>query len=106
MSWDATATATVDGHEIELFDVNYTNNCNRMIREAGWPEWPHVGPIASPDLASKLVDVMAALTADRERFVAMNPENGWGSLTSLLDVLHGIWREAVKWPSATWTVTS
>lgn len=34
MSWDVTATVEVDGHELDIFDSNYTHNCNSMVNEA------------------------------------------------------------------------
>jgi hypothetical protein len=106
MSWDATATVTheVDGDEstFEVLAVNYTHNCNRMIREAGWPEfWPRES-LGSDEVAAKLGMVIDTMSAQRRRFEAMNPENKWGSYESLLAVLHEMRRAALQWPSAKW----
>lgn len=103
MSWDAFAFVMVDGHEVDLpVEFNYTHNTNRMIREAGWPEfWPE-GPIPAAEVEARLATVIDTMSGQRRRFEAMNPENGWGSYETLLPLLENMRSAAAEYPSATW----
>lgn len=102
MSWDVDVTVTVDGEAVVVFEANYTYNTNRMVRDAGWPEFPDVGPLSSDELGRKLASVLDAMGGNRRRFEAMNPGNGWGSYESLFDRLSQMRVAAVAHPTATW----
>ena len=106
MSWDIWAkTKDVDGNEHEVAEWNHTHNCNRMIREAGLTEWSAdwIKMADSRQIASRLGDVLAAFAADPARFRAMEPDNKWGTLESVTEVLSEIGAVAEKHPSATWS---
>lgn len=106
MSWDLDAHVVVDGNPIRVGDWNYTHNCNGMVRDAGVPDWLQWDDgISSPDLVAKLATAIAGLEAEPDRFRAMNPSNGWGDYDSLLETLKEIHAQAVKFPSARWSVS-
>jgi hypothetical protein len=107
MSWDASLTCDCCGHEVG--DWNYTHNTNRMIAAAreslghvdahdlgsthpimkaiGPPWYQVLNGMSGADGAWFLNEIVTALEDDPPRYRAMNPENGWGSYDSLLDVL-------------------
>jgi hypothetical protein len=121
VSWDAYLT---DDRGHTEGDWNYTHNCNRMIGDAmataGYPEvkqcagplGPAIGPawwdrldgLSGPEGAALLDHIIRALEAEPARFIAMNPDNGWGDYDSLVKVLCDM-RDAVpEWPT-TWSVS-
>ena len=92
---------------------NYTHNTNQMIRAASvgpaeLPEQPGVfaevilhkptmgtcwgdfegRPAREAGLFAR--DIIAELKRDPERYEAMNPKNGWGSMESLVDFLREV----------------
>ncbi len=105
MSWDIEGWVEVDGNRIPLCDRNYTNNCNNMIRAAGWADWSggFDGILSSAELLSRLEPARDALASEVARFDAMNPPNGWGSRSTLVDLFSEIILVAQKFPSAKWS---
>lgn len=101
MSWDVELEAVIDGHPVTLVEsVNYTHNCNGMIRDAGFAEWPYeIDGMLSDVFTRKLGSAIYNLKADPRRYQAMNPENGWGSYETLLPVLERILVEFDRFPS-------
>ena len=72
----------------EVFSANITHNLGGMAREAGeyaamWRPDEN-GMRTASDLIAPLEAGLAALEADPDRFMAMNPENGWGSYDGLV----------------------
>ena len=73
--------------------VNYTHNTNRMIREAGIPDWPynfldHIQDDGcAGDMIEPLCKAICNMLKDPEKYKEMNPANGWGNYKSLLTVL-------------------
>lgn len=104
MSWDVWLITEVDGHEIRVGDehINYTHNCNGMIRDAGFTEWPYaVEDWSAARLADELDSAIRNLEADPKRYRAMDPPNGWGSYDSLLPVLRKVRDQCRTYPSTT-----
>jgi hypothetical protein len=104
MSWDINLYVTVDGHTVELPEtwVNYTHNCNRMIRFAGLVEWPYeVAGWQADRLGRRLREVLVDMEANPATFRAMDPDNGWGSYDSLVPVLRKVAEMCERFPSAT-----
>lgn len=104
MSWDIWLETEVDGHKITLpgTSFNYTHNCNRMIRSAGFTEWPYsVDGWNAEELEPRLYAATVIMAADPETYRAMNPENGWGDYDSLMDQLGHVMDVCQKFPSAT-----
>ncbi len=114
MSWDVSLHAVVDGSDICIpgADWNHTHNCNKMIyavmrdlgitTEASW--WKQIHDRTAGESDKFMADVIAGLEAEPARFMAMNPENGWGSYDSLLQVLKEMRSYGLKFPSAKWDV--
>lgn len=104
MSWAVWLVTEVDDHEVSVDDrgLNYTHNCNGMIRDAGFDEWPYeVDGWKARDLAMVLERVITNLEADPKKYRAMNPENGWGDYDSMLDELRKVKDYCRIYPSAT-----
>lgn len=71
-----------------VFDANYTHNCNTMAEAAGlyeavWRPDEH-GYTTAADILPILRAGIARMKADPEKFIALNPENGWGSYETFL----------------------
>lgn len=121
MSWDATLVLDikVDGNDLHLVqgDWNYTHNCNEMIYDAlgverdqvkkhflvGYTWWDLLDGKGGEEGAELLTGIIEALEAEPEKYRAMNPENGWGSYDSLIEVLTEMRDTGRKWPSAKWS---
>jgi hypothetical protein len=103
VSWDVSLYVEVDGNRVSLPDTwfNYTHNTNKMIRKAGFDEWPYdVGGWSARKLAAKLEATLTALRADPSTYRAMNPSNGWGDYDSLLEMLEKVKEVCWRYPSA------
>lgn len=107
MSWDADLICHCCGGSGA--EWNYTHNTNGMIAAAresighadayelgsthpimkaiGPPWYEVLDGMSGAEGARYLGDIITALEADPKRYRAMNPENGWGSYDSLLEVL-------------------
>ena len=72
----------------DVFDANYTHNVTKMADAAGLygPVWrpDESGIKKAGDLIAPLRDGIAKMEADPQKFIAMNPENGWGSYETFL----------------------
>jgi hypothetical protein len=98
MSWDA---------DFDGSSWNYTHNTNGMIAAAyeavtgeqtercggplgkviGAAWWDRLDGMTGAQGAEYLGQIIEGLEADPARFREMNPENGWGSYDTLLEVL-------------------
>lgn len=104
MSWDIWLTTEVDGRTVTIEDAgdfNYTHNCNRMIRHAGFEEWPYqLDGMPAGDFCKRLDAVLVAFREDPDRYREMNPENGWGDFDSLHLLLTEVLDSFDPFPSA------
>lgn len=102
MSWDIWLITELDGHEIEVGEsFNYTHNCNGMIRDAGFEDWPYfVDGWGAKKLGVSLDKLISNLEKDPRKYRAMNPKNGWGDYDSLLLVLRQVKDQCRTYPSA------
>jgi hypothetical protein len=72
-----------------VFEANVTHNLNRMAEEAGiykhlWrPE--EIGITKAEQLIEPLRVGLALLESEPKRFIAFNPENGWGHYGGFVD---------------------
>lgn len=108
MSWDIWLAVEVDGHEVEVTpSVNYTHNCNHMIRAAGFEEWPYeLDGMHCGDFCRRLDVTLQRLRSDPDRLRAMNPPNGWGDYDRLVSVLSEVLDDFGRYPSATVRVSA
>jgi hypothetical protein len=112
MSWDVELIDDRDNNPTPLGEWNYTHNTNRMIAAAlesacdkvpdhwlvGPTWWDRLVGMSGPEGGAYLTRIANALAADPERFIAMNPENGWGSYDSLLPLLREMAASVPEWP--------
>ena len=108
MSWDIWLAVEVDGKDVEVVpSVNYTHNCNPMIRSAGFEEWPYkLDGMHCGDFCRRLDVTLQRLKADPGWFRTMNPPNGWGDYDSLVRVLGELLDAFDRYPSATVRVSA
>lgn len=109
MSLDVTLYLDVDAGGAEpkrcrLFEANYTHNCNRMADEAGiygyvWrPDENNVE--TASDLIEPLRSGIEKMKEYPEKFIALNPENGWGSYDTFLPWLERYLDACMEYPKA------
>lgn len=124
MSWDADYSAqTVDGPLINVGSWNYTHNTNGMINQAlglqpvGAPYntaravlfgdapswWRLLNGSTGREGQELLARILNAFVADPPRFLAMEPDNGWGSLESLTRVLGEMLAACTEYPVGVWS---
>jgi hypothetical protein len=109
MSLDIDLYFEVDtGTKIERFvvyDTNYTHNCANMAEEAGlydcvWRPEECEGITVAGDLIEPLRNGIKLMEDEPERFIALNPENGWGSYDTFLPWLRKYLVACVENPKA------
>lgn len=105
------------------YERNYTHNCNAMIRAASIHPFPHqeVSTFAEVILrapttgecwgdyndkpakeagafASRIAD---ELERDPEKYRPMQPENGWGSYDTVIELCRAVARACAEYPEGT-----
>ena len=93
-------------HTVTLWQANYTHNCNKMAEAAGiynhvWrpEELPEIKTAA--DLIEPLRAGILRMEADPQKFIALNPANGWGSYETFLPWLKRYLAACMEYPKAT-----
>jgi hypothetical protein len=81
--------------------LNVTYNLGTMLREAGFPAWRALIGAPASETGGMLRKVADTLKADRPRFEAMNPENGWGSYRWALEFVELFAEQCAAHPKAT-----
>lgn len=101
MSCDIWLEADLGGPErIRVTDGwNYTTNCGRMWRLAGADLAEFHDKPASECIPS-LRTAIADMEANPEKYLPLNPENGWGSLEGLIPALRELMAQFASAPSA------
>ena len=88
----------------QIFDSNITHNCNRMADAAGIYDclWraPENGFTHAGQLIEHLTKGIAAMKADPEKFIALEPENKWGTYRSFLPWLERLLEACEASPAA------
>lgn len=114
MSWDADL---IDDRGHYEGSWNYTHNTSHMIyavlEDAGYALgtrvswdgkeypaswWDRLNGMDGPEGAAYLDLIIKGLVADPHRFIAMNPENGWGDYDGLVKVLEEMRTAVPEWP--------
>lgn len=83
---------------------NITSNLARMWDAAGCPLRDFNGRPAY-ELLPRLQNALDNLQDDSDRFMAMEPENGWGTYAQCVDYLRGILAACARDPFATVSVS-
>lgn len=90
---------------ITVYEANYTHNCNAMAMAAGiyayvWrpEECPDVK--CANDLIEPLRRGIQEMENDPEKFIALNPKNGWGSYDTFLPWLREYLQACIRYPKA------
>ena len=105
MSWDIWAeidTGNDYGMHHVTRSINYTHNCNHMIRDAGFEDWcQEIHGVPVLEFCKKLRKAIDVLEENKEKYEAMNPDNGWGNYTTLLPKLRILHDRLIVHPKAT-----
>jgi len=87
-----------------IIDLNITHNLNSMAGSAGIYDclWRHEESDISKasDLIGPLTEGVDRLEADPEKFIAMNPANGWGTYDGLVSFAKELLEAATDNPDA------
>ena len=93
-------------HVFTLFEANTTHNLNTMAEAAGiyrhvWrpEELPEIK--TAGDLIQPLRDGIRKMEDDPRKFIALNPENGWGNYADFLQWLRRYVEACIEFPKAT-----
>lgn len=92
MSYDICLEADLGGPEpvrVGYLDWNYTSNCAPMWGEAGADLAAFHGKPAR-ECEPLLCDAIIRMRLHPEKYLAMNPKNGWGSYETLLPKLEAL----------------
>ena len=104
MSWDI--GFELSGYKFQDKEWNYTHNCNEMMRAAGLDWIYNLHGLKVKGTLPQFELMLERLKADPERYIAMNPPNGWGDYHSLVAIWEEIIPEAQKIveaiPEVTW----
>lgn len=99
-------TGGPEAKRFTVFDANYTHNCNTMADEAGiykhvWRPEECEDVQTAGDLIKPLRSGIKKMEDEPERFIALNPENGWGSYDTFLPWLRRYLEACIENPKAT-----
>jgi hypothetical protein len=89
---------------VTIFEQNITHNLGKMANEAGiymhlWrPD--ALGITKAGELIAPLRKGIEMMEADPERFIALNPENGWGSYARFVPWLKRYLEACEDYPDA------
>tara|TARA_R110000824_G_scaffold173688_2_gene351818 strand:+ start:392 stop:742 length:351 start_codon:yes stop_codon:yes gene_type:complete len=89
----------------DLFSASYTHNARDMASEAGiythiWRPEDLIDFHCAGDLIEGLRDGVRLMEYDPARFIAVQPENGWGSYDSFLPWVREYLSACIKHPKA------
>ena len=89
----------------ELFSANITHNLNKMADAAGLYEalWrpEQIDANVAADLIPRLEAGLAKLQADPAEYRKLNPGNGWGNYSHLLELTRDYLKACKEHPTAT-----
>lgn len=89
-----------------VFEANYTHNCGKMAKEAGiyeyvWRPEECADVKTAGDIIELLRRGIKLMEDEPKRFIALNPENGWGSYETFLPWLREYLAACIENPKAT-----
>lgn len=106
MSYDVYLAAYAGDQEIPVTDAhNYTYNISEMLETAlGGVRLNSLNGKPAVEAAEHLQIAINALTANPERYDAMNATNGWGSRVGCIKWLKNVVADCERYPLATFRV--
>lgn len=99
MSYDVSLNVHVNDGPC-VFDRNMTSNVAPMWREAGIDLRLAKGALAGA-LVYRLNEAIQAMKTDQEKYLAMQPDNGWGDYNGALQFLVDLRDACVHFPTMT-----
>ena len=88
--------------EVEVAEVgNYTCNVSPMYGDAMGVSLSYFDGKAAKDCVRLLSQGVANMVDDPDKYLAMEPENGWGHYTGALKYLHNLLNACIENPNAT-----
>ena len=86
----------------DVASANYTHNVTRMWKEAGVYDALYMSDGKQvKDIIDELNSGLSNMYANPEKYIAMNPTNGWGSYESALDWLKQLISNIESYPDGT-----
>jgi hypothetical protein len=85
----------------EVFSANITHNLNTMAKLAGLYEWLwHPKVTKASELIKPLAEGLLKLVIDPDKYIALNPANGWGKYENLVDFVIEYLGACVRYPDS------
>lgn len=105
MSWDI--GFELNGYRFKDMAWNYTHNCNDMMRQAGYDWIYNLDGMKVIDTLPRFEQMLIKLKATPDKFVIMNPDNGWGDYNGLVkmwekEILPAARKIVESIPEVTW----
>ena len=101
MSWDIRLTEA-KLVEVEIADIgNYTCNVSPMYVGAMGVSLSYFDGKTAKDCVRLLSQGVANMVDDPGKYLAMEPDNGWGHYTGALKYLHNLLNACIENPNAT-----
>lgn len=109
MSWDFSMVMDTGGPELVCVEggLNYTYNVSPMFYDA-IPLKDGIGGIdgeRARDVIEALRSGLSKMQDNPDRYIPMNPENGWGDYEGAMRLLESLIRWAAKHPEARFEVS-
>lgn len=100
MSYDVSLEADTGGEPVEIWTRNHTSNTGCMWRDAGLDLVAYEGAKASA-LRSAAHEACGVILENMEKYRAMEPGNGWGTVVSTVEFLTDISNACARYPATT-----
>lgn len=106
MSWDVWLEKEIDGHDVNVKDLNnYTSNVWDIAYISLGFEFRDLNGMKAVEAYCCLSKAIHDIYWDREFYEEYNPSNGWGSVDGFLCFLSSFKNACHKFPSATVVVS-
>jgi hypothetical protein len=93
-----------DSDSDTVYEANITHNLNRMAKEAGIYEYlwrpDELGVTKASQLIEPLAEGLRRLEIEPNRFIPLNPENGWGNYEGLCSFVSRYLKACREHPNA------
>lgn len=100
MSYDVYLMAETGGEPVEVWERNHTSNTAAIWRKAGCDIAAFDGLPAS-ELGIAAASAMLEISEYHEKYLPLEPSNGWGTLLSTVEFLGAISMACAKYPATT-----